>query len=151
MSPRERGQGALLLVAGALALATAPALALQRTVARELAMEGEALRGARADLAADSVLDWFLSEGWTALDACPQEGGADAPDGIFRPGPGTREGGSVHWRRLGSLPEQAGSLYRVRVRAFHRVPAGTFVQEREAYFVQSPGCPPVFRAWRILR
>lgn len=152
----EAGQAALLLGAAVLALAAATGLAAHRVLARELAVEGEVLRGTRASLAADSVLAWFLARGYGVLDGDPPEGAVQAPADLFEPGDGAREEGSVAFLRLGPLPGGRGALWKLTVRARHEVTAGgrpgpAYEQAREAYAARDGAGPPELRAWRILR
>lgn len=152
----ERGQAALLLVLGVLVVTTSGALALHHTLLRDVALEGEALRGARADLAADAVLAWFLLEGGALLTEERTDGSLEAPGGIFVPGPGAREEGTVVFRRLGPLPEGGGWMWKVTLQVRHRVLAGNrtvavSAQEREAYVSRAAPAPPVLRAWRAVR
>ncbi|WP_306600158.1 hypothetical protein [Geothrix sp. 21YS21S-2] len=154
-----RGGATLLMAVAVLALSAAAAWMMQRTVLRELAVEGEALRGAWAALAADSAEAWFLQEGWKALPPRPAPGqGWDAraglalpvPPGVFPREPA--QDGEVLVRFLGPSSRWPGTcLWRLTVVGRVRGPR-LFVKTREVYVtVPDERGPPTKRAWRILR
>lgn len=154
-----RGGAALLMAMAVLALCAAAAWMVHRAVLRDVAMEGEALRGAWAALAADSAEAWFLEEGWKDLPPPP----AQAAEEGWDPGPALpvppwvfprepAQDGEVRARFLGPSSRWPGSgLWRLTVvgRALGPRP---FVQTREVYVtVPDERGPPTRRAWRILR
>jgi len=161
---RDRGSAPLLLVFAMLAIATVPAVLVHRAVMREFSLEGEALMGTRAGLAADSSLAWVLSAGWTP-DPPDGEGGrrdsvVSVPGSVL-PGEGAiHEDGEIQARFLGPWPGDPGlEAWKLTVRGRVRVMAGgrpvrTFLQVREAWVTTAkaaPGASPVLRAWRIAR
>jgi len=136
---------------------------MHRAVLRGWTLEGEALLGARAALAADSALAWFLEEGWKAQPEGPGQG--NGPDGRTVAGgeeilavppwvyPGEpAQDGEVHVRFLGPSSRWPGTqLCRLTVVGRVRGPR-PFVQTREVYItVPDERGPPTKRAWRILR
>ncbi|NTV73783.1 MAG: hypothetical protein HGA66_06210 [Holophaga sp.] len=154
-----RGGAALLMAMAVLALCAAAAWMVHRAVLRDVAMEGEALRGAWAALAADSAEAWFLKEGWKALPPAPaQEEGWDpraglvlpVPPGIFPREPA--QDAEVRARFLGPSSRWPGSgLWRLTVVGRVRGPR-PFVQTREVYVtIPDERGPPTKRAWRIVR
>lgn len=155
---RERGSAPLLLAVAVVTVAAGSALLVHRAVMRELAVEGEALLGARAALAADSSLAWFLEAGWRSVPA-PGEGDQviPVPPGVFREEPPLVHDGEVRVRFLGPSARWPGSeLWKLTVRG--RVMAGgrarAFVQIREAYVTvprEEERGQPIKRAWRIVR
>ena len=154
-----RGGAALLMAMAVLALCAAAAWMVHRAVLRDLAMEGEALRGAWAALAADSAEVWFLEEGWKALPLAPaQEEGGDAGAGLALPvlpwvfPREPAQDGEVRARFLGPSSRWPGTrLWRLTVVGRVRGPRA-FVQTREVYVtIPDERGPPTKRAWRILR
>ena len=156
----ERGGAVLLLVLAALAWAAAGAFGAHRLVLRGWTLEGDALLGDRAALAADSALAWALAGAGPAL-----AGGDEAPGGpsetvlavpawVLGPEPGLGLAGEVRIRRLGPGPAP-GLWWRLTVEGRVAVPATrpvrTFRQIREAYGCTPPGGTPAVRAWRIVR
>jgi len=150
-----RGGAALLMAMAVLALCAAAAWMVHRAVLRDLAMEGEALRGAWAALAADSAEAWFMEEGWKALPAQEEEGrdaglALPVPPGVFPREPA--QDGEVRARFLGPSSRWPGSgLWCLTVvgRALGPRP---FVQTREVYVtIPDVRGPPTKRAWRIVR
>jgi len=166
MSRGERGSVTLLLAFSVLALATVAVFALHRNLLREWAMEGDALQGARAGLAADAALAWFLAEWTTPAPGLP--GGLQpdlvlaVPAGVLPEAPPWRVEGDVRVRFLGELPGapdpglDAWRLTlqgRVQVRSGGRI-QGTYTQTRQAYVVTprgGAGARPALRAWRVVR
>jgi len=149
----EQGGVAILLVLAALAWTGAAAFAARRMVVRGWAMEGEALLGDRAALAADSSLTWALGEG------AGREGPAGTvltvPAPVLPPEPGLRQAGEVRFHRLGPGPGP-GVWWRLTVEGRVQVLAGsrpvrTFRQTREVYACQSPDGVMTVWAWRIVR
>ena len=147
----------LLLAFAILTMITVPALVVQAALVREGRIEGDALLGSRAELAADSTLRWFLAEGWRPGLA---EGSVQAPDTLL-PGEGAfQPQGELRVRHLGpSSRWPEADAWKVTARGQVRVLAGdravrTFTQTREAYVTTvrgTEGAPPVLRAWRIVR
>ena len=159
MKGRQRGGALLLLAMAALALAAVPVLMMQLAVVREFALEGEALLGARAALAADSALAWFLRDGWRG---CQGRLGAELPDlgmavpaGLFAGSPELTQEADLRVRFLGpSALATDVDAWQVTVRARVRVPAGpAYQQTREAWLCvpRTEAGGPVLRAWRIVR
>lgn len=154
MRRRERGSALLLCAFALLAVGAASTFALHRSVLREWALEGDALQGDRAALAADDALAWFLAT-WTA----PAAGGdvlLAVPDEVYPEGP--RRSGTVQVRYLGGRPVGPGEPAQVdawKVTVTGRLHlGGTWHQVREAYVLTprgAPGAPPVLAAWRIVR
>lgn len=152
------------MVAALLVLATVPAVLAHRAVLREWALEGEALLGNQASLAADSSLAWCLGAGWTPE---PPDGAGDRAEALLTvpgsvlPGDRTvRTDGEIRVRFLGPWPGDPGlEAWKLTVRGRVRVLAGgrpvrTFLQVREAWVTTpkaTPGAGPVLRAWRIVR
>ncbi|BDU77217.1 hypothetical protein [Mesoterricola sediminis] len=143
MRGRQRGAALLLAVAGLLALAAPALLLLHGALLRAWAMEGQALMGLRADLAAEDLRTWFLETGWPAyLGEAPVEGAAP-PAAFLNPG----QGGRIHVRPLGCL-EDGRPLWEVDLDAWLTGPGGDrWTQGRQ---LQVAGIPPVLLAWRTL-
>lgn len=174
--PGQRGGAALLVAFSLVLLLAAGGLGVSRNLLRELALCGDAARGAEAAAAADSGLDWWLA--WAAEPAgraflAGLEPGSEAeapvpPDQGFR----------VRVRHLGSwppgepdepAPEPTGEpsiepatepaaapapLWLVTAvgtcRRGPRSPAGSgFAQARQAYAIRPPG-PDGDRGPRLL-
>ena len=166
---RQRGTVTLLLAFAVLTLSTVAVYALHRNLLREWAMEGQALQGARAGLAADTALAWFLAEWTTPEPEARGQGWAETrlavPPGVLAgaaPAPLVVDG-EVRVRFLGPLPtslDPEGTLeaWRVTVRGRLQVPGagrgGNYQQTRQAYVVTArgqAGARPVLRAWRVVR
>ncbi|BDU73365.1 hypothetical protein [Mesoterricola silvestris] len=152
-----RGGAALLLVLGILTLCAAVAWMAHRAVLREQAVEGEALQGARAALAADSALAWFLEEGWRDVPALLDSGDGRGREEVL--GVPARvlprepaQSGEVRVRDLGPSSRWPGSrVWRLTVVGRVTGPR-PFVQTREVYVSVAEGRgPPIKRAWRIVR
>ncbi len=141
-----------------LALCAGTAWMVHRAVLRDLVVEGEALRGIWASLAADGAEAWFMREGWKNL---PEPGGGEdrareagfalaVPPWVFSREPAQE--GEVRAHFLGPARRWPGSgLWRLKVvgRALGPRP---FVQTREVYVtIPEERGPPVRRAWRIVR
>jgi hypothetical protein len=107
-----RGGVAILAAFMLLAVLASAALATSRNLARELAMAGAALQGARAAAAAESGLHWFLERcrGEALLDPARDAGEGyrlDAPEALpdeDPPGSALRQGFQLRVRQLGVLP-----------------------------------------------
>jgi hypothetical protein len=153
----------LLLAVGVLTFVTGAALLVLQGVLRERAMEAEALLGARAALAADGALAWFLTGGWTS-PAAPDDG-AGVPDALLAVpasvldgGPRFRQDGEIRVRCLGEGEVPGRVVWKLTIQARHHLTAGprtlaTFRQTREAY-VTTPagvaGAAPVLGGWRTI-
>jgi hypothetical protein len=159
MSP-QRGGAAILLAFGILTMATAMAFLMGEAAARAWRMEGEALQGARASLAADSALAWFLRDG-RVFPAPPGSRLFRAPPEVFPQERGLVRDAELLVSHLGPLPGSDPPLevWKVTVTARLRVLAGdravaTYRQVREAY-VAAPrneaGARAELRAVRIVR
>ena len=162
MTSGERGSATVLLAFAILALATVALFSVHRSVLREWAMEGDALQGARAGLAADAALAWFLAD-WTS----PAPGGTPPPETVLRvPASALPDlaplgvEGEVRVRFLGALPgaqDPAWDVWRLLIQGRLVVRSGgraraAFTQRRQAYVITpqgSAGAAPVLRAWRI--
>jgi hypothetical protein len=155
-----------------LVVMAAAGFATSRNQTRELAMAGDALRGAQAAAAAEAGLAWFLAEaataggpldgpGWEPGEACaldvPELALAESPEAPMQPG------SALQVRRLGALPRPgadpegdgpAEQLWQVTAigRSGPRDPGqDDFTQIRELLVARGgpPGQPAVrILAWR---
>jgi len=153
----------LLLAVGVLIFTTGVALLVLQNVMRERAMEAEALLGARAALAADGALAWFLAGGWTS--PAGREDGAGVPDTllavparVLEDGPRFRQDGEIRVLYLGGGEVPGRDVWKLTLEARHHVTAGsrtlaTYRQLREVY-VTTPagvaGAAPALGGWRTV-
>jgi hypothetical protein len=159
---RQRGGAAILVAFALLTLMAGAALATSRNVARELALGGAAVAGAKAAAAADSGLAWFRA--WH--EAGGEEARAFPADLAARPAgaavpvplPGGAawlplEGGQdfkLQVRRLGPFPasgpgDPAAQLWQVTATGRFRFPGGAgqpFLQVREWLAAWTPAQDP---------
>ncbi len=161
----ERGAAALLLLMSLMALLAAAGLQVHRSVVRELAMEGDALQGDRAALAADSTLAWFLEDGWREVHLADETPAVlvRAPGEVFGEEAESTEG-EVKVLRLGILEPEPGiadgsarEVWKLTIRGRRRPPGGAgeggHAQVREAYLVRPAAAgdtPLALWAWRTV-
>jgi hypothetical protein len=143
---RARGGATLLMALAILAIMTAAAFAVHRSVLREWALEGEALQGERAALAADSALGWVLDR-WADR---PVETEFAVPGEVFPP----QASGRAWLLCLGEGPPGTRRLWKVTVEGRIQPPGRSvpYRQVREAYVAEGEGTAnPEVWAWRIVR
>lgn len=146
MRRRESGGAVLGLAFALLAPFAAASFLAHRAVAREWALEADAMLGSQASLGADAALAWFLREGWRIQGM--GEGVLPVPEPVLDAPRGFHPSGEVRVMRLGPR------LWKLTVRSRLQGPGNVppFLQAREAYVAaEADGAPPCLRAWRILR